>query len=781
MASVQHRESLLRSRYFVFLLILLCNAGSLSAEDWPQWRGPHRDSISSETGLLKSWPVGGPKVAWKATELGSGYSSIVIGSGQLFTMGRKDSAVVVTALEATNGQRVWTRQIGETSRHPCSTPTLDGDHLYCLDPDGELVCLQSATGEIVWQRSFVDEFAGRMMSGRGYGESPLIDGDRLICTPGGEDAAMIALDKLTGKLLWKSKLPDLGPHGRDGAGFSSIVLTEAAGLRQYVQLMGRGVVGFDASDGRFLWGYNAIANGTANIPTPIVYDEYVFSANGYAAGSVLLKLVADEVQNGEPPGVKAEIVYTLSGSQFQNHHGGVVRIGDYLYAGHGNNNGLPTCLDFKTGQIVWKRRGPGVGSAAVVFVDGQLYFRYQDGVVALIEASNRGYQLHGTLVIPGAGGDSWSHPVVSNGRLYLREQETLWVYDLRRESSAELPDATRPVPVSNAAISDLRKLGVAVEPLTALESGKRFFQFASSDTLHEPGQAPNDRLQLVTISNSSLAPGGTVTDELIGRLRDLRAPMVLNLPGTQISDAGLKQFESLEVFGLNVELCSRMTDAGLENIRRIQPLRELVLSGTGVTHVGLRHLASHTGLLALDLELCDGVTDEACEPLGNMKQLRSLVLKKSGFEQFRISDVGLQRLQNLSELEVLNLYGNSVTDDGLASLQPLTKLREINLSLLPITDTGLKHLRGLSGIENLELLYSEGFAGPKLTNDMVDALKPLHNLNSLNLTGAKIADIGLKRLHSLTKLKKLRLVRTRVSDEGLRAFQAAVPGCEVIQ
>ena len=229
-----------------------------------------------------------------------------------------------------------------------------------------------------------------MMSGRGYGESPLIDGERLICTPGGPDAALVALDKLTGTAVWKAKLPEVGPAGRDGAGFSSVVATEAAGLRQYVQLVGRGVVGIDARDGRFLWGYNAIANETANIPTPVVHNEFVFAANGYTAGSVLLKLVADGGQNDEPRRVKAEMVYSLSGSQFQNHHGGVVKLGDFLFAGHGNNNGLPTCLEFKTGRVIWKRRGPGVGSAAVVCADGQLYFRYQNGVVALIEASDRG-------------------------------------------------------------------------------------------------------------------------------------------------------------------------------------------------------------------------------------------------------------------------------------------------------------------------------------------------------------------------------------------------------
>ncbi len=759
------------------VLTVLGNAGHTTADDWPQWRGPRRDAVSAETGLLQSWPAGGPKVAWKATELGTGYSSVVVGRGRLFTMGRQESDVVVTALDTATGKRVWTQKIGETSRHPCSTPTLDGDQLYALDPDGDLVCLQAATGEVVWQTSFVEDFAGRMMSGRGYGESPLIDGERVICTPGGPDAALVALDKVTGKLVWKATLPELGSQGKDGAGFSSVVATEAAGMRQYVQLMGRGVVGIDARDGRFLWGYNAIANETANIPTPLVHDEYVFAANGYTAGSVLLKLVADNGPNGTASGVKAEVVYTLSGSQFQNHHGGVVRLGGYLFAGHGNNNGLPTCLDFKTGRVIWKRRGPGVGSAAVIYADGQLYYRYQNGLVALIEASHRGYHLNGSLEIPGAGGDSWAHPVIANGRLYLREQDTLWVYDLRRDSQTAESVAMQPALAPSATLSAIRKLGVAVEPLSVSESGRRNYDFTplAADKKQAAGTL------LVTLTDAQLSPHGTLSDELMSRLKELREPVVVSLAGTRLSDAGLLQLQQLEVVGLNLELCSRVTDAGLKHLQRVQRLRALVLTGTSVTHAGLRHLVSNTNLLALDLELCDGVTDDACEPLGEMTQLRSLVLKKSGFERVRISDAGLQRLQKLSSLEVLNLYGNSVTDSGLAQLQPLKKLRELNLSLLAITDAGLKHLKPLTKLEHLELLYSEGFAGPTLTNDVVEVLEPLSNLTSLNLTGAKLTDAGLERLRVLTKLKTLQLVRTRVSEDGLREFRKALPACEVIK
>ena len=764
--------------------VILRDDSRARADDWPQWRGPRRDAVSAETGLLQSWPAGGPKVTWQASGLGTGYSSVVVGRGRLFTIGRQESDVIVTALDAATGKSVWTRKIGETSRHPCSTPTLNGDHLYALDPDGDLVCLKAETGEVVWQISFIDDFAGRMMSGRGYGESPLIDGERLICTPGGADAALVALDKLTGKVIWKAKLPEIGSAGKDGAGFSSVVVTEAAGLRQYVQLVGRGVIGIDARDGRFLWSYNAIANETANIPTPVVHNEFVFAANGYTAGSVLLKLVPDSSQDGVQ-GVKAEVVYSLSGSQFQNHHGGVVRLGEYLFGGHGNNNGLPTCLEFKTGRVVWKRRGLGVGSAAVVYADGQLYFRYQNGVVALIEASNRGYNLKGTFEIPGAGGDSWAHPVVANGRLYLREQDTLWVYDLRKESATAEVVTSQPAPAANGTVTAIRKLGVLMEPLvviaptphSASEKGRRLYEYA----LDHVDTKRTETTWLVTLTDSQVSPQGSLSDELLGLLKDVPGPLVVCVAGTQVSDSGLEQLQRLNVVGLNLESCGRVTDASLKQLQPFKSLRALVLTSTSITHAGLRHLVANASLLALDLELCDGITDAACEPLGAMRQLQSLVLKKTGFEKHRISDAGLNNLRELPNLEVLNLYGNNVTDAGLAHLLPLKKLRELNLSLLAITDAGLKHLQSLTALKHLELLYSEGFAGPTLTNGMVEFLEPLTNLTTLNLTGAKLTDEGLERLQALQKLKTLQVTRTRVSAKGIQAFRVAVPNCVIIR
>ena len=423
---------------WVGLLIVTSDRQRALGDDWPQWRGSNRNGVSRETGLLRDWSGSNkPKLAWHATGLGEGYAGVVISRGRAFTIGKKGRDVFVSSWNTNNGKQHWNRHIGTTGRIPSSTPTVDGDRVYALDPDGDLVCLKTSNGDILWRRSFLKDFGGRMMSGRGYGESPLIDGNKLICTPGGTDALLVALDKRTGKVLWKSKTPDLGTAGRDGAAFSSVVVSEAAGKRQYVQFVGRGLIGVNAKNGRFLWGYNGLANRTANIPTPVVRDNLVFAANGYSAGSVLLKLRADG-----KGGVKAEVIYKLGASRFQNHHGGFVLIGKHVYGGHGSNNGLPTCLDLKTGRAMWKRRGPGVGSAAVIFADGHLYFRYQNGVMALIEATPNGLHLKGKFKIPGAGGDSWAHPAIANGRLYLREKDHLWVYNVRGGTEAKIAGKT---------------------------------------------------------------------------------------------------------------------------------------------------------------------------------------------------------------------------------------------------------------------------------------------------------------------------------------------------
>jgi outer membrane protein assembly factor BamB len=275
------------------------------------------------------------------------------------------------------------------------------------------------------------DFGGRMMSSWMFAESPLIDGDRLIVTPGGSRAMMVALDKRTGKEIWRSASIRMGSAGADGAGYASAVISNGGGVKQYVQLVGRGLIGVRASDGVMLWTYNEVANGTANIPTPIVAGDFVFASTGYTTGAVALQLSSAGKDTGR---VNATERYFLDAGTLQNHHGGFVLIGGVVYGGNGHNNGFPFALELATGRMLWERaRGAGTGSAAVTAADGHLYFRYQDGTMALIAANPKQYQLKSSFSIPAEGRTySWSHPVIADGKLYLREQDSLYVYGIRK-------------------------------------------------------------------------------------------------------------------------------------------------------------------------------------------------------------------------------------------------------------------------------------------------------------------------------------------------------------
>ena len=409
-----------------FLLLTLLMAGTtVLAEDWTQWRGPHRDGISNEKGLLDTWTAKGPPLLWQVDGLGSGMSSVAISSGRIFTMGQRKGGADLIALELATGKKIWSIPVGGGG--PNCTPTVDADLVFALGRDGDLICAETATGKLVWRKKYSKDFGGKMMSGWGYSESPLVDGDRLICTPGSEKAIIAALNKKTGDTIWTSPMPETGNRGKDGAAYSSIVVSQACGVKQYVQLTGRGIISVSAEDGKPLWTYNKVANGTANIPTPIVKDDLVFCSSGYGTGAALLRIVKD----GQ--GLKAEEVYFLNANKMQNHHGGMIRIGDYIYCGHGHNDGKPLCIDMRTGKAAWgPERGAGSGSAAIVYADGHLYFRYENGIMALLEATPQEYKLKGSFKLASIKGKSWPHPVIVDGKLYLRDQDVLMCYDIHK-------------------------------------------------------------------------------------------------------------------------------------------------------------------------------------------------------------------------------------------------------------------------------------------------------------------------------------------------------------
>lgn len=395
---------------------------------WPQWRGPRRDGISTEKGLLATWEGHEPPLVWRIKGLGKGFATVAISGGRIYTMGSRGDQEFLCALSVKDGAEIWSAPVGKADHSNC-TPTVDGDKVYAVGLSGDLVCVRAENGQEVWRKNFAKDFGGKMMSGWGFSESPLVDGDVLVCTPGGKDAILAGLDKRTGEVRWKTSLPkEIGTHGLDGAAYASIVVSEGGGVRQYVQLVGKGLIGVAARDGKFLWAYNRIANETANIPTPIVRGEYVFCSTGYGTGAALLKLQPD----GQG-GVTAEEVYLLSAKELQNHHGGMILLGDHIYCGHGHNQGFPMCIDLLTGKPTWKQqRGPGTGSAAVTCADGHLYFRYQNAVMALVEANPEKFVLKGTFKIAAHNGESWPHPVIADGRIYLRDQDELLSYDVKQ-------------------------------------------------------------------------------------------------------------------------------------------------------------------------------------------------------------------------------------------------------------------------------------------------------------------------------------------------------------
>ena len=401
--------------------------------NWPQWRGPNRDGVSQDKGLLQAWPDGGPRKIFTATGLGGGFSSVAVTGGRIFTLGDRRDGQYTMAFNEADGKPLWATRVGETHEDeyggPRATPTVDGDSVYVLSSDGTLVVMDAATGQHKWSKSLTRDYRAPT-PGWLFAESPLVDGPNVLVSPGSSGAAIVALEKTTGKEIWRSQQPGgRGPGRVSGPEYSSIVISNGGGVKQYVRLSGRGVIGVRASDGQFLWEYLRVANGTANIPTPLVQDDLVFSSSGYQTGAALLQL------SPAPDGrVTASEKYFLESRTFQNHHGGMVLIGGYVYAGHGHNAGFPMCLELATGRVAWggNFRNDGSGSAAVTAADGHLYFRYQNGVMMLIEATPTAYREKGKFQIPGVRNPSWSHPVVTGGRLYLREQDSLHVYDVRR-------------------------------------------------------------------------------------------------------------------------------------------------------------------------------------------------------------------------------------------------------------------------------------------------------------------------------------------------------------
>lgn len=395
--------------------VLALNAQAPSV-DWPQWRGPDRNGLSRETGLLSQWPRTGPPVAWSAAMLGAGYGSLSVQGERVYLQGMRNRQSVVSSLNRTDGKLVWTRILGPAGDNdrgpgPRSTPTIDGDRVYALSETGDLASLRVADGSVIWQRNILKEFRGDnpywLLS-----ESPLVDGNVVIVTPGGRGAGVVALDKMSGKTVWASK------ELSDGAGYSSPIVADVGGVRTIMTFTADAGVGVRASDGKLMWRNSSAANGTANIATPVYSDGRVFFTSSYGTGAALLGLKATGNE------VRAQEIYFTR--DMKNHHGGVVLVNGYIY---GFNDSILTCLEFATGKMVWRDRS--VGKGAISYADGHLYILSENNVVGLVEATPAGYREKGRFSIADQGLPSWAHPVVSGGRLYIRNQGTLTSYDVR--------------------------------------------------------------------------------------------------------------------------------------------------------------------------------------------------------------------------------------------------------------------------------------------------------------------------------------------------------------
>ncbi|MDO8542850.1 MAG: PQQ-like beta-propeller repeat protein [Opitutaceae bacterium] len=395
------------------------------ASDWPQWRGPNRDGISTETGLLKQWPAGGPKLGWKAMGLGGGYSGVSVAAGRVYTMGDGADTSHVHALDEKTGRLLWSTKVGATggedrNRYPGTrcTPTVDGKLIYATGQWGDLVCLEGETGREVWRRSMKTDFKGKMMSSWGYAESPLIDGDHVIVCPGGRDGTMAALDKKTGAVVWRSK------EWTDNAGYSSIVPATIGGVRQYVQLTDANVAGVDPASGKVLWKAPR-AGRTAVIPTPVVDGNFVYVTSGYGVGCNLFRVTA----NGGK--FSAEQVY--ANKEIKNHHGGVVKVGANV-VGFSDGDGW-VWQDLPSGKTAFKAEQKKLGKGSITMADGMLYLRHEagGGTVVLLDGSKPGWVEKGRFDQPNRSNkNSWPHPVIANGRLYLRDQDVLLAYDVRK-------------------------------------------------------------------------------------------------------------------------------------------------------------------------------------------------------------------------------------------------------------------------------------------------------------------------------------------------------------
>lgn len=402
------------------LVALLSLPVAADGPSWTRFHGPNQDNQSTDTGLLSQWPEGGPELLWTAQGVGYGYSSVTIADGRIFTSGNMDDRSVVTALDAADGQILWQTPNGKAWKksHPGTrgTPTIDGDRVYDESPLGELVCLDAASGKRVWGRNILDDFQGKNIFWA-LSESVLIDGDRVVCCPGGK-TCMVALDKQTGDVVWKA------PSAGEPPGYATPTLAEYRGLRMIITLSLKSMIGVNADTGELLWQVKHESLHDENVLQPVYHDGHVF-VSSLKIGSVKWKINVD--------GQKASIEEVWRSDQMDNHHDSVILLDGYLYGSSAiRNSGKWICLDWNTGQMQYAARG--VGKGTVTYADGMLYTLSERRVIGLVKPTPTAHQIISRFELPPQGeGPTWAHPVVCGGRLYLRHGDFLYVYNVKAD------------------------------------------------------------------------------------------------------------------------------------------------------------------------------------------------------------------------------------------------------------------------------------------------------------------------------------------------------------
>ncbi|MDZ7315745.1 MAG: PQQ-binding-like beta-propeller repeat protein [candidate division KSB1 bacterium] len=402
-------------------LILIIFSTCLYSADWPQFRGPFRNGISLESGLLQQWPEDGPRLLWSVENLGSGYGSAAIAKGSVYIIGEEKGVETLFAFNLQGRLRWKTALSGQWDRSypgPRTTPTVDDDRVYAITGMGEIACVNAKDGKIRWRLQAMEKFGGKYHKW-GISESPLIVDDKVIVTPGGALATMAALDKMSGRIIWTTKIEE------ETANYCSPILVERGGRKIIVTMLQHYLVGVDALDGKLLWkdAFSAYQDSPKDINpvSPVYVDGLLYATSGYDDGGALYEI--------SPDGLTLKRLWT--DKTLDVHIGGVVVVNGVIYGAswEGNTNGKWIALDLKSGKVLWEHHWINKGS--IIFADGMLYlYTEKEGRVGLVRPNPKQFELISSFAITAGSGQHWAHPSLADGRLYIRRGNALLVYDV---------------------------------------------------------------------------------------------------------------------------------------------------------------------------------------------------------------------------------------------------------------------------------------------------------------------------------------------------------------